>query len=381
MVTANIQPTYYRVTFSGTTPNNFNALTANADGGLDCTHPERYNREIRIVGNIDATTPWTIANGNAILVNGVKVTFVTGALTLAGVVNTINALTQEHGVTAYAYDTNYLGLMNAPLREGSVIDLRDSVAGSLAKLGLPVDIIDTWPSVFGSASPTLPVSGTDIKINGVTVTFTGTVTVASVCANINALTPFHAVVARPAGSGFQLTSSIGQPFTLANGSTGLVSALGFTAGNQGGPPVTYAQSMAKERATMRWDAVVFELDQLISPVFLGEIFKEGTVNGTVPLTTLSWTVAYDRPSYLRIEDSTSPGTYLEGPAAIKRLIALALSYDLQGNQEIFDPTLTTVGNTCARLNPTQILQVTATKLNSSVTTIESNITVTQIANV
>ena len=378
MVSATILPTYYRVTWNGTTANNYNALAAPADGGLDCTHPERYNRMIRVVGTADATGPWGLLNGDAILINKVKVTF--GAtVTLAGAIASINALTQEHGVVAYAYATNYLGLTNAPLREGEVICLEDSVAGSLAHLGLTATVAVEWPSVFGSAGPALPNAGDSYKINGITVTTSAAPTVAKVCADINALTTLHNVVAKPAGSGIQLCAASGQPFTLADVTVGAIAALGFTAGNQGGLPSTLAQSLAKERATMRWDAVIWELGRLISPTFLGEIVKTGTVDGSVPLATLSWTVAYDRPSYLRVEDANNPGTYLEGTACIKRLIATALSYDLVGNQEIFDPTLTTTGNTCARVNPTQILEETAQKLDSVLTNLEANLTVTQIA--
>jgi hypothetical protein len=92
-------------------------------------------------------------------------------------------------------------------------------------------------------------------------------------------------------------------------------------------------------------------------------------------------VGYDRPNYLYMEDELNLGTYLSGPACIKRLIAKALHSDLRGNQEIFDPTITVFGDHCARSNPTQIADLTAAQVNASVATIEANISVSLIANV
>lgn len=378
MVTATLTPTYFRVTFSGTTTNNFNALVGDAAGGLDNTRPESYNRIIRVVGT-DATV--SVTGGDSIRINDVEVVFVTNPSVLADVISAINALTQEHGVIAYAYDTNYVGLANAWHRIGDPIWIAAGSGTALTDMGLTAGVYAAWPSVFGSAAPTLPGAGEDIKINGVTVTFgAGDVgTIAAVCAKINTQTIQHGVVAQPAGGGIQLGSAQGIPFTLANGVSGTIADLGLTAGNQGGAPTTLALSLAKEKANMRWDAVVFELGQLISPMFLGEVVKTGTIDGSAPVTTISFTVGYDRASYLRIEDSLNPGTYLLGADAIKRLVAVALVNDYVGNQEIFDPTITTTGDTCARLNPLQILTITSNKLDASLATVEQNLTVSQIA--
>lgn len=378
MVTATLTPTYFRVTFSGTTSNNFNALAGNASGGLDNTKPEAYNRIIRVVGT-DATV--SVTGGDSIRINDVEVVFSTNPSVLADVITAINLLSQEHGVIAYAYDTNYVGLANAWHRIGEPIWLAAGSGTALADMGLTAGVYNSWPSVFGSAAPTLPAAGEDIKINGITVSFgAGDVgTIAAVCTKINAQTIQHGVVAQPAGGGIQLSGVQGHTFTLANGSTGVIADLGLSVGNQGGAPATLALSLDKERATMRWDAVVFELGQLISPMFLGEVVKTGTIDGSAPVTSIAWTVGYDRTSYLRIEDSLNPGTYLLGADAIKRLVALALTQDYSGNQEIFDPTITTTGDTCARLNPLQILSITTEKLSASIATVEQNITVSQIA--
>lgn len=378
MVNATLTTTYYRATFAGAAPNNFNALVGNAAGGVDNTWPERYNRMIRVVGT-DATV--SITAGDSIRLNGVEVVFTVNPTTLDDAVAAINALTTEHGVIAYKYDTNYLALMNAWGREGEPIWVAAGAGTALADAGLVEGAYSSWPSVFGTAAPALPAAGEDILFNGVKVTFAaGDVgTIAAVCAKINTLTGVHNVVAQPAGGGIQLSATNGVPFALANGLSGSVADLGFAAGNYGGAPTTLVQSTDKERANMRWDAVVFELGQLISPVFLGEIVKTGTIDGSGPVTSISFTLGYDRPSYLRIEDSLNPGTYLVGADCIKRLMAIALTSDLSSNQEVFDPTLTTTGNTCARLNPSEILNITAAKLNANIATVEQNITVAQIA--
>ena len=379
MPTANIVPTYYRVTWNGAAPTDYNALLLDQSGGVDNTLPEKYNRLIKLAGT-DGTV--SVTQNHSIRINDVEVVFTANPSVLSDVITAINALTTEHKVIAFAYDTNYLGLQNTWGREGEPIWIAAGVGTALADVGLTAGVRSTWSSVFGSASPTRPAAGEDIKFNGVTVTFAaGDVgTIAAVCAKINTQTPQHEIIATPAGAGIQLTSVTGKPFVLSNGSTGTVVDLGFTAGNQGGTPITYAQSLSKERATMRWDAVVFELGWLISPVFLGEIAKTGNIVGTDAVTTLSWTLGYDRVSYLSTEDELTPGVQLTGAACIKRLIARALTQTYVGNQEIYDPTLTTAGNTCVRVNPTQIVQVTAAALDAvaDLAVVEANITVTQI---
>jgi hypothetical protein len=377
MVTSSITPTYYRVTVNGAAPNNFNALVGDSAGGLDNTTPERYNRIVRVVGTDAAVS---VTGGHSIRINDVEVTFDTNPSILADVITAINALSQEHGVLAYVYDTNYVGLANNWSREGEPIWLASGTGTALTDMGLSEGVYAAWPSVFGTDAPALPGAGDDIKINGVTVTFgAGDVgTISAVCTKINTLSLVHGVLAQPAGGGIQLSSTNGQPFALSNGTLGVVTDLGLAVGNQGGSPVTLAQALDKERANMRWDALVFELGQLISPVFLGEVVKTGNIDGTAPVTSLSFTVGYDRASYLRMEDSTSPGTFLTGVACIKRLVALALVQGYSGNQEIMDPTVTTTGDTCARLNPLQILTVVTEGVTADVTVAEQNITVAQL---
>jgi hypothetical protein len=385
--TATLTPQYYRVSYSGTTPTNWNTATGTtASGGLDSTHPERYNRRIRISGTAAAPT---VTAGNKIKLNNVVVTF--SSTTLASVISDINALTQQHGVFAYEEVSTYLTLANAPTFEGESIWIANESGTGLVDLGLTADVYTSWPNVLGTVAPTLPSAADTLDINGVTITITdpgGGVTLASVVANINAVTAGTDVVAYASADRIQLAGVDGQPFLLADGTAGIIANLGFSTGVNGGTPTTLTQSLDKERATMRWDQTVANLGLLISPVFLGEIVKTGsglTVAdaqlGTVPVANMSWTVGYDRPSYLYMEDELNPGTYLSGAACIKRLIARALHSTMISNQEIFDPTITTFGDHCARSNPTQIVEVTAAQVNATLATVEANLSVSLIANV
>lgn len=378
--TATLTPQYYRVTYSGTTPTNWNTATGTtASGGLDNTHPERYNRRVRISGT--ASTP-TVTAGNSIRLNDVLVTF--SSTTLASVITDINSLSQQHGVFAYQEVSNYLTLANAPTFEGGSIWIAAGSGSGLTDLGLVAGVYQAWPNILGSAAPTLPSASDTLDINGVTITITDPgagVTLASVVANINAVTAGTDVVAYASADRIQLAGVDGQPFLLADGTAGIIANLGFSTGVNGGTPTTLTQSLDKERATMRWDQTVANLGLLISPVFLGEIVKTGDQLGTAPVTTMAWTVGYDRPNYLYMEDELTPGSYLSGAACIKRLIARALHSTMISNQEIFDPTITTFGDHCARSNPTQIVEVTAAQVNATLATVEANLSVSLIANV
>ncbi len=386
MPTANIVPTYYRVTWTGTSVSagpDYNALTGNQAGGLDDTLPEKYNRIIRLAGTDSSVS---VTAGQSIYINNVKVTFTVSPSLLADVVTAINLLTTEHGVIAYEYATNYLGLQNAWNKIGEPIWVAAGDTGTaLTDMGLTPGVWSYWPNQFGGTFTSPDNNADTIKINGITISLASGDSAATVVGKINAQTGLTSVAARLAGAGIQLASTVGQPFMLTDGTGYTAANLGasFVAGAQGGTPTTLAQSLNKERANQRWEAVVFELGWLISPIFLGEIVKTGTTDGTAPVETLAFTVGYDRAAYLSTEDELNAGVMLTGADCIKRLIARALVQSYTSNQEIFDPTITTVGNTCARLNPSQIMQLTAEAIDApaDIATVEANITVTQIANV
>jgi hypothetical protein len=388
MPTARLMPTYYRVSWTGNAPTDYNALTGEASGGIDNCAPEKYLRIVRAVG---AQAAPTVTNLDQIRINGVTVEFTTGGgLNLAGIINTINAGQTEHNCVATESPATYLTILNAAGYEGYPIQIEDVTGGVVGtKLGLQETVYVGAPLQQGG-TPTLPLTDADnVLINGVTITFTtaGGLDITGVVATINASAILTNVSARVGGGGIILVSDNGQPFTLTAGSTANTwSDLGFTVGAKGGSVVagvnnmTLVQSLAKERANLRWEAVVFHLGELISPTFLGEIVKTGNQNGTAPVTTLNFTVAYDRPTYLSTEDELTPGVTLTGTSCIRRLMARALTQSYDGVQEVFDPTLTSVGNASVRVNPLQIINFTSGAIDApaDVAVVEANITVTQI---
>jgi hypothetical protein len=389
MSTTSLKPTYYRVTWTGNAPTNYNALPGEGSGGIDNLTPEKYLRMIRIVGNSAAPT---VTNGHSILINGVSVTFTTaGGLNLAGIINTINLLSTEHGVTALESPATYVTLLNAGRQPGTVIQLAAGVGTALADMGIEADIYSAAPTVVGSAVSLPLTNGDDVRINGVTITFTtaGGLDQAGVVRTINASTASSNVIARAAGGVISLSSVNGQPFVVADGTTGSSSDVGFAPGVYGGSAfaatanLTLAQSFDKERANMRWDQVTNQLGSLISTIFLDEIVRTGNNDGTSPVTTLSFTVGYDRANFLETEDELVPGSILKGAACVRRLVARALVEPLSGTQEVFDPTITNVGTSAVRTNPSLITGITADALDSpaDILTVEANILVTQVANI
>lgn len=389
MSTTSLKPTYYRVTWSGNAPTNYNALTGEQAGGIDNVTPEKYLRTIRIVGN--AATP-TVTNTHSVVINGVSVVFTTaGGLNLAGIINTINLLSTEHGVLALESPSTYVTLINAGRKDGTPIQLEAGVGTALANMGLTSGIYSAAPTVVGSAV-TLPLTnGDDITINGVTITFTtaGGLDQAGVVRTINTSSVTSNVVASAGGGVIVLSSVNGQPFVVSNGVTGISSEVGFAPGAYGGSAaaatanLTLAQSFDKERANMRWDQVVNQLGSLISLIFLDEIVRTGNNDGTAPVTTLSFTVGYDRANFLETENELAPGTMLTGAACVRRLVARAVVSPLSGTQEVFDPTITSLGSSAVRQNPSLISGIIADALDSAgdIAVVEANITVTQLANV
>jgi len=380
MPTPSFQPTYYRITWTGNAPTDYNALTGTQAGGVDNTKPEAYNRRVSVTGTVG--TP-TVTPGHSILLNGVEIVF-TGAGSLTTVIADINSYQRFTGVCAHQGTVGtYLTVTNAPGYEGTSITIAAGSGTALADLGLPAITYQGYEIQVSGATAFPVLNGDNIKINGVTITFvTGALNQAGVLATINALSYATNVSALACGDVIQLASVNGQPFALLDGSVaGSLAKLGYAAGSYGGYPTTYALSLAKERANMRWEQIVNNLGLLISPIFLDDVIKTGNFTGEAPVTTMAWTVGYDRPNHLYYEDSTSPGSYLTGVNALKRLVAEALIVDLQGNQEVFDPTIQGYGNACARPNPLEILRVTAGALDTNVVTVEGNISVEMISNV
>jgi hypothetical protein len=384
MPTASVSTTYYSVTWTGNTPTDYNSLTGNQAGGIDNSNAESYNRRVSITGTHASPT---VTAGHSIIINEVEIFFT--STTLAQCIIDINAYANKTNIIAHqGLVANYITLTNSVGYEDQSFSLlAGSVGTALSDLGLTAGSYKYWPCVLGT-SVTLPLTNNDnIVINGVNVAFTtaGGLDIAGVVTTINSLTYLHNVIAYAAANVIQLVGASGQPWLLAAGtSSGTLANLGFVAGTHGGYPDSFALSINKEYATMRWEQIVNNLGLLISPVVIRDFVKTTDYTGESPLVTMQWTVGYDRPEYLSIVDITSgatPQPLLTDVNTIKRLVATALTVDINSNREIFDPTIKTFGANCNRVNSSQIVNLTAGALDTVIANLEAQITVSLLGTV
>lgn len=367
-------PTYYTVTWNGASPTNYNALTGTGAGGVDSASAIDILNQVWIVGTASAPTTTV---GHSIVLNGVEIIF-TGT-SLASAIADINKETEKTGVVADSVNfTGYLTLSSVLGVHGISITTSAGVGTALSDLGFNQnEIWSAFPNTIGNSWSNIA-AGNAFLINGVPVVLTATSAPTAVAAAINQGTLEHNVVARASAAGLQLASADGQPFMLTDGVAGNVAKMGFTAGVQTtvGVPMALNDSINKEFANMRWRQMLLDLSNLTSPSFTGWINRSNGINAWGPVASLSFTIAYDRPDYLQIADQFNPGTSLTGAAAIKRAIALSLSNPvLTENRKVFDPSITFFGALCNRANPSQIMGLSATGLDTDILALEANIQV------
>lgn len=146
-------------------------------------------------------------------------------------------------------------------------------------------------------------------------------------------------------------------------------------------PTTYNNSKAIARSNIRYHEMIGQLLTL-SDFKLDNISSVGRTKDAAA-TSFSFNLTYyrDRISYLKTADETNPGTYLTGIAAIKRVIARALSTNYYQNFSFWDPTVRvtrTNTNTTTQTTPPRgwaFEQVDALALFASVTLAEAAITI------
>jgi hypothetical protein len=230
------------------------------------------------------------------------------------------------------------------------------------------------------------VNGGNITINGINIAFaSGGVNLAGVVSTLNGYTSSTSVVAMPAGTHLQLASTIGQPFIINGGN--LVSNLGVTVSTFGGYPTTLAKSQEKERANMRWQQVINELESFSTPHFVGNVVISGNVVGESVPDTFSFVTGYEHPDQVvTIARPNEPdaGVTLVGVNAVKRAVARAMISDITSNRKVFDPTTQSYGAYVDRPNSTRIQMITASGIDAVaniVTQVEANINVVQIIGV
>lgn len=381
MTTFSLNPTYYQVTWSDSSPNDYMSLGGNQAGGLDSTTALNYNRLIHVTGTVSVTTN-VMSDGESMVINGYTVIFNSG-MTLANIITAINLATKFTGVIAdQRTASNYITLANAPGQEGSPFYIANGNGSALGKLGLTANTYQYFPNIIGGSFSSVG-TGDNVTINGVNIVFTAG-TLASVVTQLNAYTSTTSVYALPAANKLQLTNVNGQPWVINSGNA--VTKLGFPVGNYGGYPITVTESENKERANMRWVQAVSELEQFSTPFYVGNIVRTGNLNGNGTCATFQFTIGYEHPDQVvtvgRADESDS-GNVLVGTAAVKRAVARAMVADMTSNRKVFDPTLAAYGAYTNRPNSQRIETLSAEGVDvvANIKTVEQNITVTQISGV
>lgn len=383
MTTYSVNPTYYQVTWTLNSPNDYSSLPGNQAGGLDSTSAFSYNRLVTTTGTVAVSTN-VMADNEKMIINGYPITF-NSTMNLATVIATINAATKFTNVIAdQRVASTYITLANAPGAEGNAFYISNSGSGTaLQKLGLVANTYSLSPSETGTAFSNVTV-GSNTTINGVNVVFANPVDGAGVIAQLNQQSQYTGVVAAQAANRIQLSALNGIPWTINSGNA--VSNIGTTVGNHGGFPTTLETSQSKSRANMRWTQAIAEMEKFALPVYLGNIVRTGNLNGNGSCTTFQFTVGYNNPDQIVIiagDNEPDSGNVLLGTSAVKRAVARAMTSTLQSNQMVFDPTLQSMSSYTARPNAQRIQTITAAALDNvaNIAIVEQNITVTQISGV
>ena len=148
MTTFSLNPTYYQVTWSNTTPNNYMSLSGNQAGGLDSTTALNYNRLVSVTGTVAVSTN-VMSDGETMIINGHPITFNSG-MDLTAVISEINLNSKFTGIIAdQRVASTYITLANAPGEEGSAFYIAEGNGSALSKLGLTANTYQYYPNVVG----------------------------------------------------------------------------------------------------------------------------------------------------------------------------------------------------------------------------------------
>lgn len=380
MSTYSFNPIYYQITWNQSSPTNYAGLTGTQSGGLDPVTSWQINELVSTTGS-QAITGTPLANNSTIIINGTAIQF-SSSDNLAQIILRINNATRLTGVVAnQGIAGGFLTLQNAPQQEGQPFWIAEGNGTALSTMGLTAGVYRFSPSEVGTAFSSVT-TGSNVTVNGINVVFSAGA-LASAVSQLNAQSTLTGVQAYVAGPYLQLASISGQPWTINSGNA--VSNLGHPLGNHGGFPLTIDDSIAKERANMRWVQVLSELGENATPALLGNITRTGNI-ANVATSTVTFTVAYNRPENVYTvarQNEPNAGNTLVGTAALRRQVARAMVQSMESNRKLFDPTLMNYGAYTDRPNAARIQSVVAASLDtvSNLSIVEGNITVVQIADV
>lgn len=368
------KPTYYRITWALESPTDYSG-----SGGINPLTSLQYKNSVVVTGTVDDPGPMT--GGDSLLLNGYSIVFETGD-GIGDIIERFNVMSQYTGVMASNNWSDYLTLQSIdPVDQP--INIRNENGTPLSTIGIAPGVYDLFGPIYGGAFTTLT-NGDTAVINGVTVTFvTGALDIAGACATINAGSTVHNVVATPWLDKIQLNTLDGSPIFFGTGAA--VTKLGFAVSTAYGGAMDLAEAEDIERGNMRWKGVINSIETSLTAFSYNLVAMTGsTTDGNEPPATLSWTLGVENVDHVycitTADEPESTGTVLTGAAAIKRLVARALTVDWSENRNVFNNTLTVRGTYATRENPVVVEFLTATALDSvaDIATIEGNITVTMI---
>jgi hypothetical protein len=140
-----------------------------------------------------------------------------------------------------------------------------------------------------------------------------------------------------------------------------------------------------EQGNMRWRGIQNSIESIVTPHYYGSVVMTGsTTDGYQLPDTVSWTVGIehvDQVSTVTLDgEPEATGTELVGTAALKRLVARALTQTYTENRKVYNNDISVGSSSGQRLNPVYVKSVTAVATDSSIYNLEQNITVTQISN-
>ncbi|MFA5489195.1 MAG: hypothetical protein WC284_08250 [Candidimonas sp.] len=141
-------------------------------------------------------------------------------------------------------------------------------------------------------------------------------------------------------------------------------------------PSTKNNSLAKERANIRWQEILRRVSENISPISVTQIVKGGSPDNDTPPTSIDFTLGYDREEYIftvNEEGIPSSDDMLYGEEALIRQIARALTTSRNDNRDIYNPEA--VGLNAQGM---MIERVDVGELDNDIISAEAVITVTRI---
>jgi hypothetical protein len=374
-----IKPTYFRVTWTIDSPTDYTTA-----GGITPLTSVQY---VNTVAKTGTQASPTMSTGDVLVLNGYEIGPFAVGDTLSVVVDRFNDMVQYTGVMASENFTGYLTLQSVDPVD-LPITLSNKTGTPVEDLGFTEGVFELSSPIYGGSFTTLTNTQT-IILNGITVTFTtaGGLNVAGACSTINLATKYTGVTATPYTNKVQLNSIDGSPVYFGAPSTGTATAnLGFATNTAYSTAITPANAVELEKGFLRWKGIASTIETNLTPYVYGYWSLTGsTTDGAELPTTVAWTVGIENLDNVYAITATGEpetvGTVLYGAAAIKRLVARALTHDWAENRNLYNDEVVVRGSLALRENPIVVQRVVASAIDTvaNIATIESNIAVTMIS--